>query len=74
MTGEVDLLSKVCAIGGVKEKLLAAHRYGIKNVILPHDNEKNVKEIEADIKGKFDNIYFVKTIDELFKICFTEGI
>ena len=67
MTGEVELSGNVNAIGGVKEKLLAAHRYGIKNVILPEDNRRNVEEIENYIKDKFSNIYFVKHIEEVLQ-------
>ena len=67
MTGEVELSGKVNGIGGVKEKLLAAHRYGIKNVILPEDNRRNVEEIENYIKNKFSHIYFVSHIDEVLR-------
>ena len=52
MTGEITLKGRVLPIGGLKEKLLAAIRYGIKTVIIPKDNEKDLIEIQKDIKNK----------------------
>ncbi|MDP4001438.1 MAG: S16 family serine protease, partial [bacterium] len=67
MTGEVTLRGKVLSIGGLKEKVLAAHRAGIKTVVAPFDNKKDLidipKEIQRDIK-----FFFVKTMDEVLKI------
>ncbi|MGL9732498.1 MAG: endopeptidase La [Wolbachia sp.] len=67
MTGEVTLRGRVLAIGGLREKLLAALRVSIKTVIIPSENEKDMQEIPANIKEKI-NIVFVKNIDEVIKI------
>ncbi len=67
MTGEITLRGQVLAIGGLKEKLLAAHRGGIKTVIIPEENVRDLKEIPANIKADLD-IKPVKWIDEVLKI------
>ena len=67
MTGEITLRGEVLAIGGLKEKLLAAHRGGIKTVIIPHDNIKDLKEIPELVKADLD-IKPVKWIDEVLEI------
>ncbi|WP_191602834.1 endopeptidase La [Marinomonas algicola] len=67
MTGEITLRGEVLAIGGLKEKLLAAHRGGIKTVIIPHENERDLKEIPDNIKADL-SIYPVKWIDEVLDI------
>ena len=67
MTGEITLRGQVLPIGGLKEKLLAAHRGGIKTVIIPSDNEKDLKEIPANIKADL-KIIPVKWIDEVLDI------
>ena len=67
MTGEITLRGEVLPIGGLKEKLLAAHRGGISTVLIPVDNEKDLTEIPDNIKGKLD-IRPVKWIDEVFEI------
>lgn len=67
MTGEITLRGEVLRIGGLKEKLLAAHRGGIKTVIIPADNERDLKEIPANIKAEL-NIKPVKWIDEVLAI------
>ena len=64
MTGEITLRGEVLPIGGVKEKLLAAHRGGIKNVIIPEENVKDLKEIPDNIKQDL-NIKPVRWIDEV---------
>ena len=64
MTGEITLRGEVLPIGGVKEKLLAAHRSGIKNIIIPIENVKDLKEIPDNIKQDL-NIIPVRWIDEV---------
>lgn len=66
MTGEVTLTGRVLAIGGVKEKCLAAHRIGIDTIILPKENKKNVDEIPSSIKGKL-KLIFADNVEEVLK-------
>ncbi|HEU4950258.1 MAG TPA: endopeptidase La [Candidatus Deferrimicrobiaceae bacterium] len=67
MTGEITLRGRVLPIGGVKEKLLAAHRGGIKTVILPLENEKDLAEVPAKIKNSLE-IHFVRHMDEVMAL------
>ena len=67
MTGEITLRGEVLRIGGLKEKLLAAHRGGITTVIIPRENERDLKEIPDNIKAELD-IKAVKWIDEVLDI------
>ena len=67
MTGEITLRGEVLAIGGLKEKLLAAHRGGIKTVVIPHENERDLKEIPENVKADL-SIHPVKWIDEVLSI------
>ena len=67
MTGEITLRGKVLPIGGVKEKLLAAHRVGIRTVLLPKDNEKDLADIPKDILGEL-SVQFVETMDEVLAL------
>ncbi len=67
MTGEITLRGQVLPIGGLKEKLLAAHRGGIKTVIIPDENERDLKEIPENIKADLE-IVPVKWIDEVLGI------
>ena len=67
MTGEISLRGKVLPIGGLKEKLLAAHRGGIKTVIIPKENVKDLEEIPENAKRDL-NIHAVETIDEVLTI------
>ena len=64
MTGEISLRGKVLPIGGLKEKLLAAHRGGIKTVLIPKDNVKDLEEIPENVKNNL-TIHAVETIDEV---------
>ena len=67
MTGEISLRGKVLPIGGLKEKLLAAHRGGIKTVIIPKDNVKDLEEIPENAKNNL-SIHAVESIDEVLSI------
>jgi ATP-dependent Lon protease len=67
MTGEITLQGKSLQIGGVKEKLLAAHRANIRDIILPFDNEKDLKNIPSKIL-KSMNIHLVKNLKEVLNI------
>lgn len=68
MTGEITLRGKVLPVGGVKEKISAAYRTGIRNVAIPKQNQKDIKELPKEIirKTKFT---FVDRVDELFELC-----
>ena len=67
MTGEITLRGQVLPIGGLKEKLLAAHRGGVKQVIIPHENEKDLAEIPDNVKTDL-NIHCVKWMDEVLQV------
>jgi ATP-dependent Lon protease len=67
MTGEITLRGKVLPIGGVKEKVLAAHRAGVTNIILPRDNEKDLADIPKNVLDALD-LHLVSTMDEVLKI------
>lgn len=71
MTGEITLRGEVLPIGGLKEKLLAAHRGGIKTVLIPHQNERDLKDIPDKVKANL-TIIPVKWIDEVLEIALTE--
>jgi ATP-dependent Lon protease len=66
MTGEITLRGRVLPIGGLKEKLLAAHRHGIFEAVLPKDNEKDLPDIPENVRGEM-RLHFVETMDEVLK-------
>jgi len=66
MTGEITLRGEVLPIGGLKEKLLAAHRGGIKTVLIPEENRKDLVEIPKNIRDKLD-IRPIRWIDQVFE-------
>jgi ATP-dependent Lon protease len=71
MTGEVTLTGQVLPIGGLKEKLLAAHRAGIKQVLIPKDNEKDLVDIPQKVKDDI-KITPVGVVDEVLKLALTK--
>jgi ATP-dependent Lon protease len=73
MTGEITLRGKVLPIGGVKEKVLAAHRAGVTNIVLPRDNEKDLADIPKNVLDNLD-IHMVSTMDEVLKIALAEPL
>jgi ATP-dependent Lon protease len=73
MTGEITLRGEVLPIGGLKEKLLAAHRGGIKRVLIPHDNLRDLKEIPENVKADLD-IRPVKWIDDVLELALQEPV
>ena len=70
MTGEITLRGRVLAIGGLKEKLLAAHRAGVKTVIIPEENRKDLADIPKNVTGALE-IHPVKWIDEVLALALT---
>ena len=73
MTGEITLRGTILPIGGVKEKVLAAYRYGSKIVLLPRDNEKDLAEIPDDVTAKLD-IRLVENMDDVLEVALMERV
>ena len=73
MTGEITLRGKVLPIGGLKEKLLAAHRHGITEALLPKDNEKDLPDIPENIRRDM-KLHFVESMDEVLRIALESPI
>jgi ATP-dependent Lon protease len=73
MTGEITLRGKVLPIGGVKEKVLAAHRAGLTSILIPKDNEKDLADIPPSVLDTL-NVYMVETMDEVLKIALAEPL
>ena len=73
MTGEITLRGKVLPIGGLKEKLLAAHRMGLRTAVLPKDNEKDLADIPREILSSL-KLHFVQTMDEVLQVALERPI
>jgi len=71
MTGEISLRGAVLPVGGIKEKLLAAHRAGIKEILMPSRNEKDLEDVPKDVLGEL-KVHLVKRIDEILPIVLEE--
>ncbi len=73
MTGEITLSGKVTPIGGVREKVIAALRAGIRDVVMPADNEKDLEDVPQEVRGKI-KFHFVRSIDEVLKIAMPKNV
>src|SRR5205814_9486302 len=73
MTGEITLRGKVLAIGGLKEKLLAAHRAGLFEAILPKDNEKDLAEVPENLRNAM-KLHFVETMDQVLALALEQPL
>ena len=73
MTGEITLRGKVLPIGGLKEKILAAHRSGLKTIIVPRENEKDLADIPKNVLDSLA-IHMVESMDEVLKIALVEPL
>jgi ATP-dependent Lon protease len=73
MTGEITLRGKVLPIGGLKEKLLAAHRAGLFEVILPQDNEKDLAEVPENLRNAM-KLHFVETMDQVLAVALEQPL
>jgi ATP-dependent Lon protease len=69
MTGEISLRGDILPVGGIKEKLLAAHRYGVKRVLVPHDNLRDIEELPASVRSQL-NVVGVRKVEEVLEACF----
>jgi ATP-dependent Lon protease len=72
MTGEITLRGRVLPVGGVKEKLLAAHRVGVTTVLIPKDNEKDLEDVPDEVRADM-TIQFVETIDEVLSLALEDA-
>jgi ATP-dependent Lon protease len=73
MTGEVTLRGRALEIGGVKEKIIAAHRAGLKTIILPKDNKKDLEDVPKEVKKDL-NFVFVSHMDEVLEVALTRQL
>ncbi len=67
MTGEITLRGNVLPVGGIKEKLLAAHRFGVKTVLIPARNERDLEEVPKDVRDQL-TVHMIKRVDEILPI------
>jgi ATP-dependent Lon protease len=72
MTGEVTLRGKVLEVGGIKEKVLAAHRADIRDVIMPQGNERDLRDVPDDVRAGID-FHFVTRMDQVVEFALLNG-
>ncbi len=72
MTGEITLRGRVLPVGGIKEKVLAAHRAGIKKIIMPKENKRDMDEIPVNVKRNLEFV-LVEHMDEVLKTALVTG-
>jgi ATP-dependent Lon protease len=72
MTGEITLRGRVLPVGGIKEKLLAAHRVGVSTVLIPKDNEKDLEELPEEVRADM-TVQFCETIDEVLALALEDA-
>jgi ATP-dependent Lon protease len=72
MTGEITLTGQMLPIGGVREKVLAAQRYGLKRVVLPRENEPDLEELPEETRNELEFI-LVDSIEDVFAVAFSSG-
>jgi len=72
MTGEVTLRGKVLEIGGVKEKVLAAYRAGLREVVLPSGNERDLRDVPEDVRSQMV-FHFVERMDDVLRLALIES-
>jgi ATP-dependent Lon protease len=73
MTGEVTLRGRALEIGGVKEKIIAAHRAGLKTIIMPKENRKDLEEVPKEVVGDM-RFVFVSHMDDVLKVALTKPL
>ena len=73
MTGEVTLTGKVLPVGGIREKVLAAHRAGIHKVLLPKENERDLEEIPSSVQKEIEFV-FLESVDDALQHALTEKV
>ena len=73
MTGEISLSGLVLPVGGIKEKVLAAHRAGIRRIILPKPNEKDLKDVPEEVRDDL-TVIPVERIEEVLRLAFDEEL
>ena len=71
MTGEISLRGRVLRVGGIKEKVLAAQRYGLKQVILPEGNKPDWQDVPTEVRAKL-KVHFVRHISEVLELALSE--